>query len=176
VFKGTYDRDDKDFSATSAFADSSARYRDLAVHWIKDLRRTVDYLESRQDMRIDRIGYYGWSWGGEVAGIALALEPRIKAAVLNVGGYSPAGPLRPEVDPVNYMPRAHVPTLMLNGRHDVVFPYETSQLPFFQQLGTRPTEKKHITYPTGHTVPQDALVRESLAWFDRYLSGVGSRP
>ena len=60
---------------------------------------------------------------------------------------------------------------MLNGRHDVVFAYETSQVPFFQQLGTAPADKKHITYTTGHTVPQAALVRESLAWFDRYLSG-----
>jgi eukaryotic-like serine/threonine-protein kinase len=173
VFKGTYDRDDKDFSVTNTFADSTARYRDLAVQWIKDLRRTVDYLETRQDMRLDRVGYYGYSWGGELAGLALTLEPRIKAAVLNVGGYSPAGPPRPEVDPVNYNPRARVPTLMLNGKHDVVFPYETSQLPFFQQLGTPPADKKQFIYPTGHSVPQEALVRESLAWFDRYLSGVG---
>jgi pimeloyl-ACP methyl ester carboxylesterase len=127
-------------------------------------------------MRLDRVGYYGYSWGGELAGPALVLEPRIKAAVLNVGGYSPAGPPRPEVDPVNYLPRVRVPTLMLNGKHDVVFPYETSQLPFFEQLGTPPSEKKQFIYPTGHSVPQEALVRESLAWFDRYLSGAGPRP
>lgn len=175
VFKGTYDRDDKDFSTNSVNADSSARYRDLAVLWIKELRRTVDYLETRPDMRTDRLGYYGYSWGGNLAGMALALEPRIKAAVLNVAGHEPSQTPRPEVDPVNYLPRVRVPTLMLNGRHDIVFPYETSQVPFYQQLGTPAADKKHIIYTTGHSVPQEGLVRESLAWFDRYLSGRGVR-
>jgi hypothetical protein len=40
-----------------------------------------------------------------------------------------------------------------------------------RRLGTPAADKKHITYPSGHSVPQAALVRESLAWFDRYLSG-----
>jgi hypothetical protein len=170
VFKGTYDRDDPQFSIRNTSPDSTTAYRDLAVQWIKDLRRTVDYLESRPDINASRLGYYGWSWGGQMAGLALALEPRIKAAVLNVGGYPSGGP-RPEVDPVNYVPRVRVPTLMLNGRHDVVFDYETSQVPFFQHLGTAPADKKHMIYPTGHSVPQAALVRESLAWFDLYLRG-----
>lgn len=173
VFKGTYDRDDPEFSIRNTNPDSTIGYRDLAVQWIKDLRRTVDYLESRPDINASRIGYYGYSWGGQMAGLALALEPRIKAAVLNVGGY-PSGRTRPEVAPVNFTPRVRVPTLMLNGRHDVVFAYETSQLPFFQHLGTPPADKKHIVYPTSHNVPQEALVRESLAWFDRYLSGAAS--
>jgi hypothetical protein len=39
-------------------------------------------------------------WGGQIAPIALAVEPRIRAAALDVGGLWPTGqtPL-PEVDP-----------------------------------------------------------------------------
>ena len=171
VFRGSYFRDDSAFSTVRTAPDSTLAYRDLAVQWIKELRRTIDYLETRPDMRADRIGYYGFSWGGEAAGVALALEPRIRAAVLNVGGYSPIGRPRPEVDATNYVPRIRTPTLMLNGRHDVVFPYETSQLPFFRQLGTPAADKKHVVYPVGHVIPPEAVARETLAWFDRYLSG-----
>jgi dienelactone hydrolase len=172
LFKGSYERDDSAFSTTISVPDSTAYFRDLAVQWIKDVRRTVDYLETRTDMRADRIGFYGVSWGGQAGPLVLALEPRIKAAVLNVGGYWPSTYPRPEVEAANYAPRVRTPTLMLNGRHDVVFPYETSQLPLFHQLGTPAADKKHVVYPAGHILPQDATVRETLAWFDRYLSGV----
>src|SRR3954462_14273152 len=82
VFKGAWDRDDAAFSIRRSSPDSSASYRDLTIQWIKDLRRTIDYLATRKDINIDRIGYYGFSWGGERAALALAIEPRIKAAVL----------------------------------------------------------------------------------------------
>jgi len=58
---------------------------------------------------------------------------------------------------------------MMNGKYDVVFPYETSQVPFFNQLGTR--DKKMKISETGHVLRMDAVVQETLAWFDHYLSG-----
>jgi formylglycine-generating enzyme required for sulfatase activity len=175
LFKGAYERDDSAFSTVISVPDSSTYYRDLAVQWIKDFRRTIDYLETRSDMKPDHLGYFGFSWGGEKAPVALAVEPRVKAAVLNVGGYwpGPSAP-QPEVEAANYTPRVKTPTLMLNGRHDVVFPYETSQLPFFRQLGTAPADKKHVVYQSSHILPPDAMARETLAWFDRYLSGKGA--
>jgi hypothetical protein len=90
--------------------------------------------------------------------------------VLNVAGYDPFSTPAAEVEAANYAPRVRAPTLMLNGRHDIVFPYETSQLPLFQQLGTPAEHKKHELYTTAHSVPQEAVIRETLAWFDLYLS------
>lgn len=75
----------------------------------------------------------------------------------------------PEVDHVQYLPRVRTPVLMLNGRHDVVFPYETAQLPFFRLLGTPPADKRHVVFQAGHLLPQSDQVRETLAWFDKYL-------
>ena len=134
------------------------------------MRRAIDYLQSRSDINTNQLGYYGWSWGGGIAPIVLAVEPRIRAAVLNVGGLYPTGTFRPEIDAVNYLPRVRVPTLMLNGRYDVVFPYESSQLPFLRLLGTPAADKKHVVFASSHTAPQADLARETLAWLDKYLS------
>jgi pimeloyl-ACP methyl ester carboxylesterase len=79
---------------------------------------------------------------------------------------------RPEIDPVNFLPRVHVPVLMLNGKYDSTFPYETSQLPFFRMLGSPAADKKQIVYEGGHFLPRPNMVSESLAWFDKYLGPV----
>jgi dienelactone hydrolase len=170
LYKGSYERDDSAFSISRSQPDATRYYRDLAIRWVKDFRRTVDYLQSRPDIFPSAIGFYGYSWGGLTSPLALAIEPRIRAAVLNTGGLAPYGKPLAELEAVNYLPRVHTPTLMLNGRHDVVFPYENSQLPFFRMLGTPAADKKHIVYPTSHTVPQADNVRETLAWFDKYLN------
>jgi dienelactone hydrolase len=169
VFKGTFHRSDSAARVVMELPDSTTYARDITIQRIKDLRRTVDYLQTRSDVIGDQLGYYGWSWGGGIAPIVLGVEPRIRAAVLHVGGLYPTGVVRPEIDAVNYLPRARAPTLMLNGRYDVVFPYESSQLPFFRLLGAPAVDKKHVVYPSSHTVPQADVVRETLAWFDKYL-------
>lgn len=170
LFRGTFERDDSAFSISGHPPAGSKLERDLSILWHKELRRTVDYLESRTDIRKDGFAYYGFSWGGNEAAVALAVEPRFKAAVLNVGGLSTSGTKRvPEMDYVNYLPRVRTPVLMLNGRHDVVFPYESSQLPFYRMLGTPAADKNHVVANAAHLLPQADMVRETLAWFDKYL-------
>ena len=62
---------------------------------------------------------------------------------------------------------------MLNGRFDFFFPVETSQKPMFDLLGTPPEHKRLCVYPTtGHIVPRAELIKEILAWLDRYLGPV----
>jgi dienelactone hydrolase len=175
LYLGAYERHDSTLSRRRAVPDSSTAASNLFVHWIQDLRRTVDFLETRQDLRSDRIGYYGVSWGGATAPVALALEPRIRAAVLNSAGYL-APPTRPEIFPPNFSPHVRTPVLMLNGRYDTVFPYETSQLAMFRQLGTAPADKEIHVEPNGHIIPNDSVVPLGLAWFDKYLSTAPKKP
>jgi dienelactone hydrolase len=146
-------------------------FRDLQIAWMKDLSRTIDYLQTRDDLNGEKIGFYGLSWGSLAAPIALAVEPRIKAAVLNVGGFWNARYL-PEVDSFNFAPRVRVPVLMLNGEHDIVFLLETQQKPLFDLLGTAPPHKRHFTYPASHAVPRNEVIKETLDWLDRYLGPV----
>lgn len=79
---------------------------------------------------------------------------------------------RPEVDPVHHLPRIKSPILMLNGKYDFFFPLETSQKHFFRLLGTPDADKHWIVYEGGHDVPRTELIKESLAWLDKYLGPV----
>src|SRR5262249_30985154 len=80
--------------------------------------------------------------------------------------------LPPEIEPLNFAPRVKVPTLMLNGRDDFMFPLESSQIPLFHLLGASNAEKRHMVFDSGHVPPGNLLVRESLDWLDRYLEPV----
>jgi dienelactone hydrolase len=141
--------------------------------WVErgqDIRRSVDYLESRPDIDRERIAYLGASWGAGSGPIFLAIEPRFKAAVLQDGGLF-TRPALPEMNGVNYAPRVKVPVLMINGRYDYFFPLEASQKPLFNLLGTPPADKRHVVLEASHDVSilRQAVMRETLDWLDKYL-------
>ena len=142
--------------------------------WRKDIGRTIDYLETRKDIQVDKLGYLGWSWGGFMGGIMPAVEKRIKAVVLNVGGMEMHKAL-PEADQINFISRITQPVLMLNGKYDMFFPVETSQKPMFDLLGTPKKDKKIFIYESGHLVPRTDFVRETLSWYDQYLGVANTR-
>lgn len=168
IYKGTHERHD---NIKSDLPEATVFYKDHVIMWRKDIGRTLDYLETRTDMQNDKVGYVGWSWGGFMGGIMPAIEKRIKAIVLNVGGMCMT-PALPEVDQINFLPRVTQPVLMLNGKHDMYFPVETSQKPMFNLLGTKKPQKKLIIYESGHLVPRTDFAGETLAWFDKYLGPV----
>ena len=88
----------------------SGIFRDHVIQWSKDLGRSIDYLETRNDIDIDKLAYYGWSWGGARGGLLPALEERLKVCVLAVGGFwRQRG--RPEVEQINFAPRIIVSVL-----------------------------------------------------------------
>ncbi len=168
VLQGTFDRND---GFKSDLQEETVFYKDHVIMWRKDFGRTIDYLETRNDILCDKIGYFGWSWGGFMGGIIPAVEKRIKTVVLHVGGMEMQKAF-PEVDQINFLPRVYQPVLMLNGRFDMYFPVETSQMPMFNLLGTPSKDKKIIIYDTGHLVPRTDLIKETLAWYDKYLGPV----
>lgn len=168
IYKGTYERGD---SLKSDYADESIFYRDHVLMWAKDLRRSIDYLETRADIDAKKTAYFGVSWGGYLGGMMPAVEPRIMTAVLYVAGLEMER-ARPEADPINFLPRIKVPVLMLNGKFDHFFPIETSQKPFFRLLGTPADRKRYVLYEGGHFVPRTQLIVETLAWLDKYLGPV----
>ncbi|MGH7469514.1 MAG: bifunctional serine/threonine-protein kinase/formylglycine-generating enzyme family protein, partial [Longimicrobiales bacterium] len=173
IYRGTYERGADELK--SHYPEQSVKFREYLTMWGQDYRRTIDYLETRQDVDAARIAYYGLSWGGSVGAIIPALEPRTRAVVLNVGGLQFQRAL-PEADQINYVPRVKQPTLMLNGRYDHFFPVETSQLPMFKLLGSRAQDKRHVISEGGHFVPRPQLIRETLDWLDRYLGPVRPSP
>jgi len=150
---------------------ATIEHRDQMLRWAKEMRRSIDYVVTRPDVDTARLAYVGTSWGSRLAGVMLAVEPRIKTAVLNVAGLSMAT-VRPEEDPVNFLPRIHIPVLMLSGQYDSVFPVEVSQKPFFRLLGSPPGKKKQIMAEGGHFLPRPLMVAEALKWLDETLGPV----
>jgi eukaryotic-like serine/threonine-protein kinase len=163
VFKGTYER------KTSGEMGPSAE-RELRIAWSRDLGRAIDYLETRSDIDRARLAFYGVSAGADAGVILTALEPRLKASVLQGTGIWEI--VAPEIDMLNYAPRVRVPTLLLNGRYDFEVPFETSQCPLFDLLGTPADHKRHTVFETGHALPMTDVVREILPWLDRHLGPV----
>jgi eukaryotic-like serine/threonine-protein kinase len=165
IYKSTYERGD---GMESDVSNTSSDWRDHVVMWVKDASRALDYVDSRADLDHNRVGYYGYSWGAVMGGIVPALEPRIKAVVLALGGLD-FGRSLPEVDTINFLPHVKQPVLMLNGRYDFFFPEQATQEPFYNLLGSHKDQKKHLVYESGHAVPHNELIRETLNWLDLYL-------
>ncbi|RPH65695.1 MAG: PEGA domain-containing protein [Myxococcaceae bacterium] len=168
VYRGTFERQDE---LDTSVAEETVAYRDAVIQWTQDLRRSIDYLETREDIDRERLGFFGFSWGGAMGGLIPAVESRLKVSVLHVSGLNPARPL-PEADPFNFLPRVKIPTLMLNGRYDAIFAHESSQLPMFRGLGAPVGLKRHIIYEAGHFAPRDQLIKETVDWYDRHLGPV----
>jgi dienelactone hydrolase len=160
IYKGTFDRIDEQEPVVLKGHQAS----EWIMKWVKDFSRSIDYLETRSDIDTSRIGYYGFSLGGLMGGIIPAVENRLKVNILIVAG------LQGDEGMVNYVSRIKIPTLMLNGKYDFTFPLENSVRPFYDLLGT--TKKELILYDTDHFVPKNEMIKEVLAWCDKYLGPV----
>jgi dienelactone hydrolase/predicted Ser/Thr protein kinase len=173
IYKGTFERK-KGFtdSADLLYGNESHRYVEYIIQVVKDFRRAVDYLESRKDIDAERLAFMGTSWGGRMAPIILAVEDRLRAGIVVKGGIKDDRKVRPEVEQINYVSRVKIPTLMLSGRYDNLFPYETTIKPKFDLLGTAKEDKRLVLFDTDHFVPRNELIRHTLAWLDRYLGPV----
>ena len=168
VYKGTFERRRQPPAAALRWEDAVEQYKDLA--------RALDYLETRGEFDTAAVGYYGYSWGAAHAVRCLAVERRIKAAVLVDGGL-PAGPFqRPEHDPVHFVPRVTIPVLMLNARYDSAFPPARAQEPMFRLLGTDAARKQYRLSDVAHvSAPTAGRVRLALDWFDQHLGPAAAR-
>lgn len=171
VYKGTFERGT---DLRSDIQDESNRWRDHVIAWTKDFRRSIDYLETREEFDIDHLAFLGISWGGAVAPMMVALEDRISVAVIIVGGLLMQD-TQPMADPFHFLPRVTVPTIMINARFDSFYPLETSGKPFFDSLGTPEEQRKLVIIDANHGVlsyARDQVVGETLGWLDEYLGPV----
>src|SRR5262249_20413828 len=84
IYKGTLDR-------YVQIPPGPIALRDMTITWRKDLSSSIDYLETRPDIDISKLGYMGHSFGTRFAPMMLAMESRIKTAVLLAGAMRPVG-------------------------------------------------------------------------------------
>jgi dienelactone hydrolase len=171
VYKGTYDRFDGE---TTNIPSHTHQYTEDLIKWVKDFSRSLDYLETRSDIDTSKIGFIGFSWGGRIGGIIPAIENRLKLSVLIVGGFNfrTSNFPYPEAEELNYVPRIKIPVLMLNGRYDYNFPFETTVKPFYDLLGTPEKDKLLKVYDTDHYVPKSEIIKETIKWLEKYFGPV----
>jgi dienelactone hydrolase/predicted Ser/Thr protein kinase len=170
VYKGTFERITESTIAASNSDPNSYQLAELSIQWVKDLKRSIDYLETRPEIDSRRIAYEGMSWGGLYGLLIPAVEERLKASILIGGSMNGLG--RPEIDEVNFIGRVKIPTLMLNGRYDTINSLERCIKPAYDLLGTPAKDKKLILYETDHIPPINDMIKETLAWLDLYLGPV----
>lgn len=169
IYYSTFGRRDIGAAVEST---GTAAYRDVTIRAVKDLRRAVDYLQTRPDIDTQKFAFFGHSWGAGMGAIALAVETRFRASVF----YTLAIPGRPraDIDPASYLKRIRTPVLMISGEYDPFVSLEEARSTF-DLIGTAPADKRLIVAPSGHFAPYDLLVRESLAWYDQKLGTPSKR-
>ena len=164
------------------------------VETVGDVRRSIDFLETRPRIDRNRIGYLGISLGSILGTMTMAVEPRLKAAGFVVGGADwkllvPAiienerqrdrqnnrngallrrsQNLLDDIDPKNYASRiAPRPLLMINGRSDNIVPPAAARVLF--AAARQP--KTLVWLDGGHILPPIEVATALLKWYDRNLN------
>ncbi len=158
-YQGMFDRNEIPKSGENA-------RRDWYIQLTKDVSRVVDYLETREDIAVEKISYMGTSMGAFMGVFPLATDSRFQAGVLVVGG-AIGGTVRNEINPTALAPFIKGPVLMLNGEFDNVFPLDSSVQPLFERVGSDDKELK--LYPSAHGIDMKLWVPYANQWLDERL-------
>jgi formylglycine-generating enzyme required for sulfatase activity/dienelactone hydrolase len=149
---------------------TTAEYREKMVNWITDLRRGLDYLETRDDIDSRQIAFCGPSAGASVGLILAAVDRRYASGVLAAAGIAESDTRWVgEANIVNFAPHIRGPILMLQGRYDETFVWETEAQPLYKLLNE---PKRLILYDGGHVPPIELFATTVHQWFDETLGPV----
>ena len=190
IFRGEREEKGKDILMPDPFV--SAKHIRMQV---MDILRGFDVLAGWKGIDPGRIGYFGISMGAMTGSVATTLDTRVKAIDLADGGAdyslvfdnSDYGSLMEikkfmvdnnmtkdqfmtvfnAVDPATFVPNiGDRPVLLQNGKTDT-----TISVPAMNKLHelVPATQKKIIWYDSGHILPVDRMVYDSLKWFRKYL-------
>jgi serine/threonine protein kinase/formylglycine-generating enzyme required for sulfatase activity len=148
----------------------SAEFADQMIGRITDLRRGLDYLETRTDIDRTRIAAIAPSAGSLLGMIIGAFEPRYRAIVF-LGAGIPASyrPIVAVANPINFVSRITAPKLILQGRYDEDTPLRTASEPFYRLLSE---PKRMVLYDGGHVSSIEVEQRETRPWLDEMLGRV----
>jgi dienelactone hydrolase len=168
IYRGTHERN-YDLVGGKHYPQKTHQYTQWLIYWVKDLARSIDYLETRTDIDTSKIGFLGISWGAMFTPIMPAVEDRLKVCISIIGGFPGGEGAFPEADAINYVSRVEIPVLMLNGKYDANFPFETTVETMYNLLGTPEKDKRLCVYETDHHVPRNEEIKETLNFLDKYF-------
>ena len=155
------------------------RSRAMLTQTVFDLRRAVDFIETRKALDPKKIGYLGISLGGIIGVTFCGVEDRVKVPVIGLAG-GQMNLLYKEkaltedvkdfvsvIEPINFIKDiAPRPLLMLNAKNDDIVPPMMTKLLY----NAAKTPKRIIWYDAKHrNVPLEAFYQDGLNWFNTYL-------
>jgi len=137
---------------------------------VTEMRRGLDYLETRQDIDRSRIALFGVSAGGGPGIFVTALESRYRSVVLAGTGISPrTDRYAAAANRINFVSRISAPKLMLHGRYDEDTSLKSEAEPMFRLL----REPKRLElFEGGHIAPQEIQVPTITKWLDETMGPV----
>jgi dienelactone hydrolase len=167
---------------------SLPEFRQMAGQTIVDLRRAVDFLQTRSEVDSKRVGFLGVSLGGILGAVFAADEPRIKGAALWAAGgdwgklitrsqhefaqrfrqkgvvnEAAVDAVMKDVDPLNCVGRnVSAPVLFINGDKDTTVPTVCTDALYTAEKAP----KKRIVLPGGHIPDLLAMMNATLIWLD----------
>jgi serine/threonine protein kinase/formylglycine-generating enzyme required for sulfatase activity/pimeloyl-ACP methyl ester carboxylesterase len=145
---------------------TTVEYREQTVRWITDLRRGLDYLETRSDLDASRTAYFGPSAGGYKL-VLPAVETRYRAVILTgatVRKYH--AQWIAEANPINFAPHIRAPKLMIHGRYDETAPLKSEGEPLYKLLRE---PKQLVLFDGGHIASPEVFVPIITDWLDKTL-------
>jgi dienelactone hydrolase len=143
------------------------RTREMILQTTVEHRRAIDYLATRPEIDVERIGVLGHSMGGIVTFALNACEPRVGASVACVTPLNIWGPKELAViSPFNFARGVGKrPFLMLMGRSDSFYSASEAEL-LLEMIEGRP--KELTFYDSGHRLPEE-YVAKARQWFEGHL-------
>jgi dienelactone hydrolase len=164
--------------------------RESILESVQDIRRTLDVFVTQPEVDAQRIGLMGYSLGAILGSITTAVEPRLRTAVLIVGGGNwkillgqsqerDAQKMRDSgilnntdisplavIDPVNFA--AHIsprPVLFINGNRDTIIPKASAQA----LIDAAKEPKKQMWLDYDHNIPPQIVAVSMREWLDENL-------
>jgi len=149
---------------------STVEFRKQMVNWITDLRRGVDYLETRDDLDKQHLIFLGISNGANLGLLLTAVETRYKYSVFVGAGLEPqVKNWIAETSYINFASQSRQTKLILNGRYDETFPYTSDAMPLFKLLRE---PKKKVIYDGGHIPTVEFFSTTVNSWLDETIGNV----
>jgi dipeptidyl aminopeptidase/acylaminoacyl peptidase len=177
---------------------TSANVRDFGYGDLRDILAGIDAAEREAPIDPQRLGIFGWSYGGFMAMWAVTQTERFHAAVAGAGianWQSYYGQNRIDQwmlpyfgasvyddpaayahsSPITFIKKVRTPTLILQGERDAEVPAPQAY-EFWHALKTLGVETQLVIYPDeGHRFAKPEhrrdLMRRIVGWFDQLLSG-----
>lgn len=188
-------------SGELAISPDPASLRQMMIQAVGDIRRTVDWIESRPELDASRIGLAGTSLGAVIGSVAFAVEPRLGSYCSVLGGADLAGILWRSarlvrerdvmrrngltresltkalvtIEPLTHLRQDDLrPIFVIGAKYDTVVPRANQEA-----LAKHLVHSQSLWLPTGHYggfLVQQSLFREVGDFFSATFQGAVYQP